>query len=209
MAGSKEKEKFPLRVAVVDSHPIMREGQRAILSGMGYIRIVGEAGAGEEALRLVKEKAPDLVIVDSDLAGKPSGIELCRRMKALPDAPYILVFTAGDFMKDVPADSLVEIDGYLHKRSASEELLDSTRRVAAGEKVWKRETSTGAGGGSPAGPEGAPLTPRELEVLAMKLHRRTNAEIAAALHISLNTVKHHVTNIYKKLAKTRNDLLQT
>ncbi len=121
------------------------------------------------------------------------------------------MFTAGHFGGDLPADYLVEVDGYLHKGSSSEELLDSTRRVAAGEKVWKGrgvmgEREDGAGA---SGLEGAPLTPRELEVLAMKLHRRTNAEIAAKLHISLNTVKHHVSSIYKKLAKTRKDLLRT
>ncbi len=207
-----QRNKLSLRVAVVDSHPLMREGQRAILSSKGSIQIVGEAGTGLEALRLVKETRPDLVIVDSDLAGKPSGVDLCRRIKTLPEAPYILVFTAGHFGGDLPADYLVEIDGYLHKGSSSEELLDSARRVAAGEKVWKGGGATeerGDGPVPPPGLEGSPLTPRELEVLAMKLHRRTNAEIAATLHISLNTVKHHVSSIYKKLAKTRKDLLRT
>jgi DNA-binding NarL/FixJ family response regulator len=128
-------------------------------------------------------------------------------MKALPEAPYVLVFTAGDVAGELPSDRVAGIDGYLDKRSSSEELLDSTRRVAAGEKVWKKGGPTGERDG--VSPEGPPLTPREMEVLAMKLQRRTNAEIAAALHISLNTVKHHVTSIYKKLAKTRKDLLRT
>jgi two-component system, NarL family, response regulator DevR len=211
MAEAKEsgKESF-LRVVVVDGHPVMREGQRAVLSAEGDIRIVGEADTGEEALRLVTKTAPDLVVLDLNLAGEPSGIELCRKIKALPDAPYILIFTANDPAEDAPARSSDETNGYLHKRSGSEKLLDTIRRVVAGERVWEPGRGVGESGAvARAVPEGASLTPRELEVLAMKLRRCTNAEIAAALHISLNTVKHHVTSIYKKLEKTRNELLRS
>jgi two-component system response regulator DevR len=194
---------------VVDDHPVTREGQRSVLSAEGDIQIVGEADTGEEALRLVTEAAPDLVVLDLNLAGKPNGIELCRRIKALPDAPYILLFTDYDLAEDVASRTSAETNGYLHKRSGSEELLDTIRRVATGEKVWKARERVGEWGSvSHAALEDAQLTPRELEVLAMKLRRRTNAEIADALHISLNTVKHHVTSIYKKLEKTRKDLLR-
>jgi two-component system response regulator DevR len=194
---------------VVDGHPVTREGQKALLSTESDLQIVGEADTGEEALRLVMEAAPDLVVLDLNLAGDLNGIELCRRIKALPHAPYILVFTDYDLADEVASRSSAETNGYLHKRSGSEELLDTVRRVAAGEKVWKTRERVGERGSvSHAALEDAHLTPRELEVLAMKLRRRTNAEIADALHISLNTVKHHVTSIYKKLEKTRKDLLR-
>jgi DNA-binding NarL/FixJ family response regulator len=195
---------------VVDGHPVTREGQRALLSAEVDMQVVGEADTGEEALRLVSGAAPDLVILDLNLAGKPNGIELCRRIKALPDAPYILIFTAYDPAEDVAPQASTETNGYLHKRSDSEELLDAIRRVAAGEKVWTARENVG-GRGSEIHTvllEDANLTPRELEVLAMKLRRHTNAEIADALHISPNTVKHHVTSIYKKLEKTRKELLR-
>ncbi len=132
-------------------------------------------------------------------------------MLAGSDVLGLLVFTDYDLAEDVASRSSAETNGYLHKRSGSEELLDAIRRVAAGEKVWEARERVGGRDSAihAALLEDANLTPRELEVLAMKLGRRTNAEIADALHISLNTVKHHVTNIYKKLAKTRNDLLQT
>jgi DNA-binding NarL/FixJ family response regulator len=194
---------------VVDDHPMTREGQRAVLSAEGDMQIVGEADTGEEALRLVRAAAPDLVVLDLNLAGKPNGIELCRRIKALPDAPYILLFTDYDLAEDAASRSSAETNGYLHKRSGSEELLDTIRRVAAGEKIWKARERVGEWGSvSHVALEDAHLTPRELEVLAMKLRRRTNAEIADALHISLNTVKHHVTSIYKKLETTPKDLLR-
>ena len=203
------EEKSLLRVVVVDDHPVMREGQRAVLNAEGDIRIVGEADTGEEALRLVTKTAPDLVVLDLNVAGEPSGIELCRKIKALPDAPYVLIFTANDLAEDAPARSSAEMNGYLHKRSASEELLDTIRRAVAGEKVWETGKRVGESGAvARAVPESASLTLRELEVLAMKLRRCTNAEIAAALHISINTVKHHVTSVYKKLEKTRNELLR-
>jgi DNA-binding NarL/FixJ family response regulator len=189
-----------LRVVVVDDHPVSREGQRAVLSAEGDMQIVGEADTGEGALRLVTETAPDVVVLDLNLAGKPNGIELCRRIKALPDAPYILVFTDYDLAETMVSRTSAETNGCLHKRSDRDELLDTIRRVAAGEKVWEAGKRVGGRGAViHAAQEDAQLTPRELEVLAMKRRRRTNAEIADALHISLNTVKHHVTNIYKKL----------
>jgi two-component system response regulator DevR len=194
---------------VVDDHPLAREGQRAVLSAEGDMQIVGEAETGEEALRLVTEAAPDLVVLDLDLAGEPNGIDLCRRIKVLPNAPYIVVFTDCDLAEDVISRASAGPNGYLHKRSNKEELLDTIRRVAAGEKVW--EAGEGVGERGPvihSLKEYANLTPRELEVLALKLRRRTNAEIAEALHISPNTVKHHVTNSYKKLEKTRKALLR-
>lgn len=208
MSDPRERGRKPiLRVVVIDDHPVTREGQRAVLSAEKDIRIVGQTNTGEEALRLVTETRPDLVILDLDLRGEPSGIELCRKINALPAAPYVLIFTAYNFAEDVAARYAAETNGYLHKRSSSEELLDTVRRVGAGERVWEEDK------GRP-GPvfhtacESARLTPRELEVLEMKGRRRTNAEIADALHVSLNTVKHHVTSIYKKLEKSRRDFLR-
>lgn len=192
---------------MIDGHPVTREGQRAVLSAEKGIRIVGQADTGEEALRLVAETMPDLVILDLDVRGEPSGIDLCRKIKALPAAPYVLIFTAYTFAEAVAARYAAETNGFLHKRSSSEELLDAVRRVGAGERVW--EEHKGRPGPVLHGArESARLTPRELEVLEMKRHRRTNAEIADALHISLNTVKHHVTSIYKKLEKSRKDFLR-
>src|SRR5918998_5037343 len=117
-----------LRVVVVDGHPVTREGQRAVLSAEGDMQIVGEAGTGEEALRLVTEAAPDLVVLDFNLAGNPNAIDLCRRIKAMPGAPYILIFTAYNFAEDVPSRSLSGANGYLHKCSGREGLPDTVRR---------------------------------------------------------------------------------
>jgi DNA-binding NarL/FixJ family response regulator len=101
----------------------------------------------------------------------------------------------------------------LHKGVGCEDLLDAARRCAAGENVW--DVSTGREGSGHHGDVltrdcatvNTRLSPRETEVLALKLRRRTNAEIAEALNMSLNTVKHHVTRIQRKLEKPLKDLL--
>jgi DNA-binding NarL/FixJ family response regulator len=144
MSNPRERRRKPiLRVVLVDDHPVTREGQKAVLSAEGDIRIVGEADSGEEALRVVTDTKPDIVILDLDLRGEPSGTELCRKIKALPAAPYVFIFTDYSFAGDVSTRCSAETNGYLHKRSSSEELLDAIRRVAGGEKVWETEECKG------------------------------------------------------------------
>lgn len=87
---------------------MIREGQRAILRAEEDVQVVGEADTGEEALRLVTEASPDLVVLDLNLVGKLNGIELCRRIKALPDPPYVLVFTGYDLAEGGASRSWVE-----------------------------------------------------------------------------------------------------
>jgi two-component system, NarL family, response regulator DevR len=197
-----------LRVAIIDGHPITRTGLKTALGTEEDIQIVGEAESGGEALRLVSEAAPDLVVLGLNLVGEPDGVEVCRQIKTMPDAPCVLIFTVYNFAEDMASSLLAGADSYLHKRSSTEVLLDTVRRTVSGEKIW----DVGERVGDPRSalrttPEGARLTPRELEVLALKIRRRTNAEIADALGISLDTAKHHITSIYKKLGKTRRDIL--
>jgi two-component system response regulator DevR len=197
-----------LRVAIIDGHPITRTGLKTVLGTEEDIQIVGETESGGEALRLIAEAAPDLAVLGLNLVGEPDGVEVCRQIKTMPDAPHVLVFTAYNFAEDMASSMLAGADSYLHKRSSTEVLLDTVRRTVSGEKIW----DVGERVGDPRSAlrttsEGARLTHRELEVLALKLRRRTNAEIADALGISLDTAKHHVTNIYKKLGKTRRDIL--
>ncbi len=193
-------------VVLVDDHPAMRLGLKDLLNANG-MWVAGEAGDGDEALRLVEEMRPDLVVLDLNLSGETDGIEVCRRLKTLPEAPYILVHTAHDFARDVSPCLLAGADSYVHKRTACEELLNAVRRTTAGEQVWLpggrvREISY-----IHTAVQGAQLTSREQEVLAL-LHRRySNAEIAEKLHISRQTTKNHVSSILRKLGfKSRRQL---
>lgn len=172
--------------------------------------MVGECVEGREALRLVEEVRPDLVVLDLGLTDEVDGIELCRRIKSLPEAPYLLVYTDHNFAESLSSCLLAGVDSYLHKRSTCEEFLDAIRRTVAGERVWKiEEHFSETKPATCADLDDADLTPRERDVITLKLHHYTNSEIAAELYISIHTVKHHLTSVYRKLGRTGKDLLRS
>ena len=183
---------------MVDGHPAARRGLKEILNEAGDTRVVGECGRGDEAARLVEETRPELVILSLDTAGETEGLEACRRLKALPEAPYILVQTAFNYTKDLLSCLLAGADSCLHKHAGCEELLDAARHTASGERVLRLgETFGGEPHLSAAGADR--LTTREREVVAMVAETHTTAEIANKLYISPQTVKNHLRSAYRKL----------
>jgi len=196
-----------LRILLVDDHPTVRFGLRHLLVSAGF-EVVGEAEDAAGALRLVGELLPDLVLLDLRL-GEDSGIEVCREIKALPEAPRVLVFSAHSSVEDVAGATLAGADGYLHKGVGGEELIDAVRRTVAGGRVWllPSENEEEAAARIREASSEARLTPKEKEVFALVLTRRTNAEIAGELYISLYTVKNHVSSILRKLGlKSRREI---
>ncbi|MEJ7816267.1 MAG: response regulator transcription factor [Rubrobacter sp.] len=196
-----------MRILLVDDHPTVRFGLRHLLVSAGF-EVVGEGEDAAGALRLVVELLPDLVLLDLRL-GEESGIEVCREIKALPEAPRVLVFSAHSSVEDVAGATLAGADGYVHKGVGGEELIDAVRRTVAGRRVWllpsENEEEAVARIRGVAGE--ARLTPKEKEVFALVLTRRTNAEIAGELYISLYTVKNHVSSILRKLGlKSRREI---
>jgi DNA-binding NarL/FixJ family response regulator len=195
-----------LRILLVDDHPTVRLGLKQLLTSTA--EVVGEAENAGDAVRLTGELRPDLVLLDLRL-GDDSGIEVCREIKTLPEAPRVLVFTAHASAADVAGATLAGADGYLHKGVEGEQLLAALEQIHSGGRVWLlpagneeeaatrlRETSGGA-----------QLTPKEREVFALVLKRRTNPEIAEELYISLYTVKNHVSSILHKLGlKSRREI---
>lgn len=190
------------RVALVDGYPLVREGLKAFFASARDVVVVGEAAEGAEALRLVAEAAPDLVVLGFELARGPNGVEVCRSLKAVRTPPRVLVLTGHNHAEALLPFLLARADSYLHRRSDRDAIVDAARRTAAGWRVWdiadELEKATRI---VRAGPESVGLTARELEVLTLKHHRLSNAEIAAALSISRHTVKHHVSSIKRKLAR--------
>jgi DNA-binding NarL/FixJ family response regulator len=201
-----------MKVVIADGHPTMRLGLRGLLFTT-EMRVVGETGDGEEAIRLARERHPDLVVLGLNLTGETDGIEACRRIKALPHPPRVLVYAAHDFADPVSACLLAGADCCLNKRVECEEFLDIMRRVVAGERSWLPGPARSGGRARCWVPHESPpgaalLTSKEREVLVLLLRRCSNAEIADRLYLSVPTVKTHLRNILRKLgAKSRRDLL--
>jgi two-component system response regulator DevR len=187
-----------VRVVVVDGYPLARAGLIAFLAAAPDLEVVDEAGDRENALRLVAETAPELVVLGFELGDGPYGVEVCRSLKALPEPPRVLVLTGHNHAEAMLPFRLAGADSYLHRRSDRSAIVDAARRTASGQRVW----DVGDDGEPIAGraPESVHLTARELEVLTLKQHRLANADIAGVLNISLHTVKRHVSSIRRKLA---------
>jgi DNA-binding NarL/FixJ family response regulator len=194
-----------LRVLLVDDHDLFRTGLRNLLAEQGLI-IVGEAGAGSEAIRMVQELAPDVVVMDLNMPGM-SGVEATRHITGIAPLTRVLVLTISDQDGDVMDAILAGACGYLLKDASIQELLRGIRAAAVGEslisphiagKVLQRVRSASA---QPEMAETikAELTDREIQVLKLIANGRDNADIAGELHISPKTVKNHISNILMKL----------
>jgi DNA-binding NarL/FixJ family response regulator len=194
-----------LRVLIVDDHDLFRTGLRNLLEEQG-IQVVGEAAAGNEAVRAVRELAPDVVVMDLNMPGM-SGVEATRHITGVAPLTRVLVLTISDQDSDVLDAILAGACGYLLKDSSIQELMAGIRAASVGEslisphiaaKVLQRVRSTST---VPAIAETirAELSDREIEVLKLIANGKDNAQIAGELHISPKTVKNHISNILMKL----------
>jgi len=182
-----------IRVVIVDDHAILREGTQVILEKVPGVEVVGSAATAAEALRLVEQRQPDILVLDLQLPDM-SGVEVARRVRGSFPGTAILVLTGFVDGSYIPRLLQVGVRGYLPKTASSAELAAAVRAVAAGRTIV---VSHGTGIG--AEPLGEPLTPREHEVLRLMSSGLRNADIAKRLCISIKTVEHHVTNVLVKL----------
>ena len=200
-----EARQDALRVVIVDDHDLFRTGLRNLLEEQG-IQVVGEAGAGADAVRAVRELAPDVVVMDLNMPGMP-GVEATRQITAIAPLTRVLVLTISDQDSDVLDAILAGACGYLLKDSSIQELMAGIAAASVGEslispniaaKVLQRVRSTSS---VPAIAETirSELSDREIEVLKLIANGKDNANIAAELHISPKTVKNHISNILMKL----------
>jgi DNA-binding NarL/FixJ family response regulator len=186
----------PVDVLIVDDHPVVREGLRAVLSAESDIRVVGETGNGEEAVRLAAQLRPDVVLMDLRLPGI-DGVAATSRIVAAGTAS-VLVLTTYDSDADIVRALAAGATGYLLKDTSREELARGVRGAARGETVLAppvaaRLVTRMRGPAEPA------LTPREAEVLHYIAQGLSNPDIGRVLFINETTVKSHVTRIFEKI----------
>ncbi|RKE18685.1 LuxR family two component transcriptional regulator [Streptomyces sp. TLI_171] len=196
----------PVRVMVVDDHPMWREGVARDLAEAGFA-VVATAGDGEEAVRRARASGPQVVLLDLNLPALP-GAEVCRRVVAADPAVRVLVLSASGEHADVLEAVKSGATGYLLKSAGREELLDAVRRTAVGDPVFTpglaglvlgefRRLATEPGTAArPAAPQ---LTPRETEVLRLVAKGLSYRQIADRLVLSHRTVQNHVQNTLGKL----------
>jgi len=197
------------KILLVDRCPATRVGVKQFLREGGDAEVVGEASGAEEALHLSGELRPDVVILDMDLGAEMEGLRTCKELKASTHAPWVVLYTMRNSEEDVAAASLAGADGYLHKGTEPERVRETVSRASGGERVWLLGSTGTEPGRLKALVDKAGLTPKQGEVFALLLDRRTNEEIAQALSLSRNTVKTHVSNVLKKLGLgSRREILE-
>jgi len=194
-----------IKILIADDHAVVREGTRQILAQERDLKVVAEAGDGEEAVRLATSLKPDVAIIDISMP-KVDGIEATRQIKALCPAIAVLILTAYD--DDQFIFSLLEAGaaGYLLKSVRGRELVDAVRAVYAGEsvlhpsiarKVLDRFVLTS---GKPREEEPQEvLSEREMEVLRLVTKGLSNKDVAEELCLSMRTVQAHLGRIFNKL----------
>ncbi|MBI4333898.1 MAG: response regulator transcription factor [Chloroflexi bacterium] len=193
------------RVMVVDDHPVVRDGIRAMLAGQPGIEVVGSAGSGEEAIEKAGELKPDVILMDIRIPGM-SGIEATRRIKEQFPQVAVIVLTMYDSETYVVEALRAGAAGYLVKDSSRELLCSAIEAVVSGGAMvqaglLRRAISAGPPKGveTKSGALAERLTPREMEVLRLVAQGKDNREICQHLFLAEVTVKKHVQSIMAKL----------
>ncbi|MFI6646059.1 response regulator [Streptomyces sp. NPDC050529] len=195
----------PIRVLLADDQPLVRTALRMVMAESTDLDVVGEAGTGEEAVRLTAELAPDVVVMDIRMPGL-NGIEATERIAASPATAHVVVLTTFDDDEYVYGALRAGAAGFLVKDMALDEILAAVRVVAAGDAliapgVTRRliKDFVGRPASSPPRRPLTAITDREREVLVLVGSGLSNAEIAERLFISVATAKTYLTRLLAKL----------
>jgi len=191
------QDRAPIRLLVVDDHPVVRDGLCSMFDRDPEFDVLGEAGDGAEAVRLAQELRPDVILMDLRMPGM-DGVTAITELAAKGVAARVLVLTTYDTDSHVLPAIEAGATGYLLKDAPRADLLRAVRAAAHGEAVLSPAV-TARLMSRVRSPAAGPLSQRELEVLELVAAGTTNREAAARLFITEATVKTHLLNIYAKL----------
>lgn len=191
----------PVRLVVVDDHALFRAGLISLLGGMPEFEVIGEAGDGREAVRVVKDKLPDVVLLDVNMP-LVNGVETVESLREAGLNCRVIMLTISRHEDDLFGAISAGADGYLLKNAEPEELRKGILSVAQGDSILSPEVTRSVlrvvAGNQDLLLDGG-LSKRELEVLERLAKGKTTTQIALELFVSENTVKTHVRHILNKL----------
>jgi len=186
----------PIRLVIIDDHPVIRSGFRGMLAGQREFEYVGEAENGETGLEVVTKTLPHVVLLDLRLPDI-DGLELIEMIHAIDNAIRILIVTSYSHVYDIKSAMQKGAMGYVLKDIPRDELYDAIRNVARGQIVLSQDNMSqliGLSDGSRVS-----LSEREIQILERVANGIINKAIGKELSISEATVKTHLSNIYRKL----------
>ncbi|MFA6576809.1 MAG: response regulator transcription factor [Nocardioides sp.] len=200
-----------VRVLIVDDDPLVRSALRLMLGGQQDVEVVGEAADGRAGIAQARQLRPDVVLMDIRMP-LLNGLDATRALHADPDPPRVIVLTTFDADDHVVGALAAGADGFLLKDTPPAQILEAIRKVADGEPMLspsvtrtlinRVRSDSGDDRGAEAQKRLALLTERERDVALAVGRGLSNAEIASALHLSVPTVKAHVSRLFEKLGTT-------
>ncbi|MGA3011186.1 MAG: response regulator transcription factor [Terracidiphilus sp.] len=186
--------KAPIRVLIVDDHPVVRAGLVTLLRKESVLKVVGSAHSAEEALSLLDHLSVDLMLLDLRMP-KISGIDLLHMLKSRSNSPAIVILSSYEYEDEIYRAVKAGARGYLSKDASRAEIVAAISAVSAGGKYFP----AGIAEGIAERESRSSLSPREVEILEMVAKGLTNKEIGRVLQISHYTVRNHINHISAKL----------
>lgn len=208
--GHNRKESRTLRIVVADDHVLVREGLILLINAQPDMEVVGEAGEGEDAWRVVRELLPDVVVLDVAMPGL-NGAQTAERLRTACPGVKVLALSAHSDYAHVSALLAAGASGYVLKRAASAELANAIREVASGGSYFDEALPVECLtlGDNLHDAAVAPLSSREVEVIKLVAWGHSNKDIAARLFLSVKTVEGYKARIMEKLClASRVDLVR-